>query len=58
MKTLRSIFLISLIVLLVTPLHTARAGGNSPWDEILNPDGSVKWSALTDLGVTSDQRPG
>ena len=41
MKTLRSIVLISLVVLAVIPLHVARADGNSPWSEILNPDGSV-----------------
>ena len=36
-------------------MHITQAAGDSPWSEILNPDGSVKWSALTDLGVTSDQ---
>ena len=55
MKTIRFVVLISLFACLVAPLRIAQAAGDSPWSEILNPDGSVKWSALTDLGVTSDQ---
>lgn len=55
MKPVLLIVLISFLVLLVSPLRIARADGNSPWGEILNPDGSVQWSKLVDLGTTSEK---
>ncbi len=53
MKTLRLLVILSVLGLLVAPLHLVQADGDSPWADILNPDGSVQWDKLTDLGTTS-----
>lgn len=54
MKTFRSIILILLILLLLAYPHAAAADGESPWGEILNPDGSIRWDLLSDLGTVSE----
>ena len=53
MKTIRLVIFISMLALIVVPSRIVRAGGDSAWGEILNPDGSIQWSKLTDLGNTS-----
>jgi hypothetical protein len=53
-KIIRFIILISFLLMLVTPSQPARAGeGDSPWGDFLNPDGSIRWDQLTDLGTVS-----
>jgi hypothetical protein len=49
----RVCLLILLVALLAAPARAAHAQDGSPWAEILNPDGSVKWENLVDLGNTS-----
>jgi hypothetical protein len=53
MKVKRLIIWISIITLLAVPLQNA--SGDPPWGEIFNPDGTVQWSKLTDLGTTSEK---
>ena len=54
MKTFRSIILAVLIIALIALPRPAAADGESPWGEILNPDGSIRWDLLSDLGTTSE----
>ena len=53
MKAMRLLFLIAFLAFLVAPFAAVRADPGSPWSEILNPDGTIQWSKLTDLGTTS-----
>jgi len=54
MKKMVLVVLLSLLALFLVPLQTAKADGPSPWGEILNPDGSIQWGKLVDLGNTSE----
>ena len=54
MKTFRSIILTLVILSLLTYPRPAAADGESPWGEILNPDGSIRWDLLSDLGTVSE----
>lgn len=54
MKTFRSIILMLVIISLLAYPHTAHADDESPWGEILNPDGSIRWDLLSDLGTVSE----
>ena len=54
MKTFRSIILTLVILSLLAYPHSAAADGESPWGEILNPDGSIRWDLLSDLGTVSE----
>src|SRR4030042_3006039 len=54
MKTFRSLILILVIISLIVYPHPAAADGESPWGEILNPDGSIRWDLLSDLGTVSE----
>ena len=55
MNIIRFLILISLLLILVTPSQFAKAGeGDSPWGDFLNPDGSIAWERLTDLGTVSE----
>ena len=53
MKAMRFLFLIAFLAFLVAPVAAVRADSGSPWSEILNPDGTIQWSKLVDLGNTS-----
>jgi hypothetical protein len=54
MKTFRSIILMLVIISLIVYPHPAAADDESPWGEILNPDGSIRWDLLSDLGTVSE----
>ena len=54
MNATRFLVLISILALLAAPAGIVRADGSSPWSEILNPDGTIQWSKLVDLGNTSN----
>jgi hypothetical protein len=54
MKSIHLLILITLIAFLIAPVATVQADDGSPWSEILNPDGTIQWSNLMDLGVSSD----
>lgn len=55
MKTIRFLLLISFLAALVVPTQAAQADeGDSPWGDFLNPDGSIAWDQLTDLGTVSE----
>jgi len=54
MKTFRSIILALVIITLIAFPLSAAAVGESPWGEILNPDGSIRWDLLSDLGTVSE----
>lgn len=55
MKTVRFLLLISFLAMLAAPIRVARADeGDSPWGDFLNPDGSIAWDQLTDLGTVSE----
>ena len=56
MKVIQYLILVTFLVALVTPTRVSRAdeGDDSPWGDILNPDGSIRWDQLTDLGTTSE----
>ncbi|MEN4011361.1 MAG: hypothetical protein ROW48_04965 [Bellilinea sp.] len=54
MKQFRSIILTLVILSLLVYPHPAAADGESPWGEILNPDGSIRWDLLNDLGTVSE----
>jgi len=54
MKTFQSVILMLVIIALVAiPLRVV-ADDESPWGEILNPDGSIRWDLLSDLGTVSE----
>ena len=55
MKKITLLILLSFLVLFVPPLQTVRADDPSPWGEFLNPDGSIQWDKLVDLGVSSQE---
>jgi len=54
MKAIRALILISILVLLAGPLRSVQADDPSPWGEFLNPDGTVQWDKLVDLGTASE----
>ena len=54
MKTFRSSILALVIITLIAFPLSAAADGESPWGEILNPDGSIRWDLLSDLGTVSE----
>lgn len=54
MNAIRSLILIMLILSLVASSLPVAADGESGWGEILNPDGSIRWDLLTDLGTVSE----
>ncbi|MDI6694257.1 MAG: hypothetical protein QME21_04365 [Anaerolineales bacterium] len=54
MKMFRSIILMLVIISLIAYPHPAHADDESPWGEILNPDGSIRWDLLSDLGTVSE----
>ena len=51
----RLILLLTLLPALLLQSSPVLAGDPSAWGEILNPDGSIRWENLQDLGVTSQQ---
>lgn len=52
---MKKICLITLVFgILMLRTGSVRAQDSSPWAEILNPDGSVQWENLVDLGNTSE----
>ncbi len=53
MKQLNGLVLLILVLSLAFGIQPAYADGASPWADILNPDGSIQWNKLTDLGVTN-----
>jgi hypothetical protein len=53
MKLSRLFIALLLVIVLTSASIPAKAGSSSPWGEILNPDGTIKWSSLKDLGTTS-----
>ena len=55
MKKITLLILLSFLVLFVPPLQTVQADDPSPWGEFLNPDGSIQWDKLVDLGVSSQE---
>ena len=55
MKKITLLILLSFLVLFVPPLQTVLADDPSPWGEFLNPDGSIQWDKLVDLGVSSQE---
>ena len=57
MKAIRILILIPFLVLHMVPFAAVHADGDSPWSEVLNPDGTVNWSILVDLGTTSNPAP-
>ena len=54
MNTLRNTILALVIIALLAFPQPAAADGESPWGEILNPDGSIRWDLLSDLGTVSE----
>ena len=54
MKAIRILFLITFFTSLIAPVAEVRADDGSPWSEILNPDGTIQWNNLVDLGNTSE----
>ena len=54
MKRFRNIILALVILSLLAFPLPAIADGESPWGEILNPDGSIRWDLLSDLGTVSE----
>ena len=54
MKAFRLLAIVSILLLLAGPLNIAQADDPSPWGEFLNPDGTVQWNKLVDLGTTSE----
>ena len=53
MKLLRALMLVILLAAVLMGTKPIHAQDTSPWGEILNPDGSIQWDKLTDLGNTS-----
>lgn len=55
MKIIRFLLVISFFVILVLPSQLARSDeGDTPWGDFLNPDGSIAWDQLADLGAVSE----
>jgi hypothetical protein len=54
MKAFRSFILTLVIVTLIASPLRASADDEAPWSEILNPDGSIRWELLSDLGSVSE----
>ena len=54
MNAMRLFVFLAILAILAAPFGIAQADGSSPWSEILNPDGSIQWNKLTDLGVTHE----
>ncbi len=54
MKTFRSVILMLVIIALIAFPLPGVADDESPWGEILNPDGSIRWDLLSDLGTVSE----
>ncbi|MDD5369143.1 MAG: hypothetical protein PHQ40_08660 [Anaerolineaceae bacterium] len=55
MRTSRFFLAIVGFLILLTIVIPVHGQDNSPWGEILNPDGSIRWDQLTDLGMTKQQ---
>jgi hypothetical protein len=53
MKLLRIVILTVLLLSLFSNVLSVRAD-DTPWGEILNPDGSIRWELLSDLGATTE----
>ncbi len=54
MKRLVLILAVILFAIIFSRPETAFADDPSPWAEILNPDGTIQWENLTDLGNTTE----
>ncbi|MGZ6347757.1 MAG: hypothetical protein ACXWNC_09365 [Anaerolineales bacterium] len=54
MKAIHLLFLITFLASFIAPVVAVRADDGSPWSEILNPDGTIQWNNLLDLGNTSE----
>ena len=54
MKAFRSFILTLVIITLIASPLRASADDEAPWSEILNPDGSIRWELLSDLGSVSE----
>lgn len=56
MKRLRALLLAILALFMLTaPQPVTADDGDSPWVEVFNPDGTIRWENLTDLGTTSEE---
>jgi hypothetical protein len=56
MRLLKSIFLVIILLFTVTTHRPVIAEvGDSPWGEVFNPDGTIRWDNLADLGVTTEE---
>ena len=53
MKLLRLFMIVILLAAVLMGTKPTHAQNNSPWGEVLNPDGSIQWDKLTDLGTSS-----
>jgi hypothetical protein len=54
MKLFRTIIQALLIITLIVFPFSVSAEEDTPWGEVLNPDGSIRWELLTDLGTVSE----
>jgi hypothetical protein len=55
MKTVRVMVIFLMVIALTSPTGVGNAQDDTPWGEVLNPDGSIRWELLTDLGVVTEE---
>ncbi len=56
MNIIRALLLVIVFLFAIVATQPVRAQeGESPWGEVFNPDGTIRWENLMDLGVTTEE---